>query len=369
MLLVWIALGSAILFFVQRSIYSKYWDQKLRIDFQFSENAVNEGEAAGILERSVNRKILPLASYEYQYVVKRNYSASQKKIDRNNMMLRRKLALPARRAVTNRAKLNGLTRGVYTVSEVKLSAWDLFHSLHMERTTDCFTTMTVYPAKIPVQKLSLPVRMMLGSITTRRMAQEDPFALKAIRPYEIYDSPRLINWKASARTGELKVNQFEYSTDEALLFLLDMGNGSEADKEEMLRLASSLSQLFLRRGVGVSLLANVRNCISGLPIRVRFGANPEHRFTVDSALAQINLETPETESFRSFLAAVPTEALRGALPVAISADPSGEALRAFQETPGTKGGYFLSVNGQGRTSNADGVHLLNWNAEEKEVRL
>lgn len=316
----------------------------------------------------MNRKLLPLPSFGYRYVVKRNYTASQKGWA-EAMTLKRKLAIPSRRVVTNRAKINGLTRGVYSIDEICISASDLFQTCHMERSLDCFSLLTVYPAKIPVQKLSLPVRLLMGSVTTRRMAQEDPFALKSIRPYEIYDSPKLINWKASAKTGELKVNQFEYTTDEALIFLLDMGCGEENDREEMLRLASSLSLLFLRRGVSVSVLANGRNCSTGLPLRVLSGAGLGHQIAVDEALAHVNLAHQATEPFADFLTKVSGETLRNALPVVISADATGESLRAFESYPGMKGGYFLAVNGKGNFRREGGVTLINWNGAEGTAKL
>ncbi len=366
MLFFWILIGSLLLFLLQRVLYTKYWDDKVRLEFRFTEGAVNEGEAAGVLERSENRKYLPLPSFEYRYVVKRNYTVSQEGWDAA-MTIKRKMALPIKRAVTNRARIEGLTRGVYSIDEITLTATDLFRTRRMESFVKCRSGMTVYPAKIPAEKLSLPVRLLLGSVVTRRMAQEDPFALKGIRPYESYDSPKLINWKASARTGELKVNQFEYTTDEALLFLLDMGCGEEADREEMLRLASSLSLLFLRRGVSVSLLANGRNCVNGQPLRVLPGAGIGHQITVDEALARVNLAHPATEPFGSFLAGISRESLRGALPVAISADPTGESLRAFESAPGTKGGYFLAVHGRAADRPGSGVTLINWNGEEGEA--
>ena len=368
MLFFWILVGSALLFFLQRALYTRDWDKGLRIEFGFTQRAVNEGETVGVLERSENRKRLPLPAYEYRYVVKRNYSAAPQGWDAATT-IRRKLALPAKRAVSNRARVEGLTRGVYSIDEINLAASDLFRTRKMERPVDCASVMTVYPAKIPAEKLAVPVRLLLGSVTTRRIAQEDPFALKSIRPYEIYDSPKLINWKASARTGELKVNQFEYTTDEALLFLLDLGQGTENDREELLRLASSISLLFLRRGVSVALLANGRNCASGLPLRVQAGAGLGHQTAVDEALAHINLAHPPTEPFREFLEKVPRESLRGALPVAISADPGGESLLAFSAVPGMKGGYFLAVNGRGGVQPEGGITLVNWTGGEGVSRL
>lgn len=365
MLLIWIFCGAMLLYTIQRSIYSNFWNKNLRLTLRFEETAVTEGEALSLLERSENRKLLPLPVFGYRYTLNRNY-ASVLETGAKPVTLKRKLALPALRAAVNRTRIEGLTRGIYTLGNVTLTGSDLFCSEKLEAPTDCYAQVTVYPARIPAERLSLPFRQLLGAVLTRRLAQEDPFQLKAIRPYEIYDNPRTINWKASARTGELKVNQYEFTTDEAVAFLLDMGGGVPEAREELLRLASSLSRLFLRRGVSVSLYANTRSCVTGYPIQVPAGADANHQTAIDESLAQIKLSTSVTETFPAFLRNLPRELRRQALPVVISADPDGETLRACEAILGPAGGYFLGVDlpreGGGR---ANGPRVISWDPGEE----
>ena len=368
MLILWILIGSALLFILQRVVYSNYWDKKVNISFRFSGRAVTEGESVDLFERCENRKLLPLPTFGYFYTLIRNYISPSQPFNAP-MSQRRKLALPGRCAVTNRIRVNGLLRGVYSIDTTTVSSSDLFHTIRLNWTAGCASRLIVYPSKIPVQKLALPARLLLGAVTTRRMAQEDPFALKSIRPYEIYDSPRIINWKASAKTGELKVNQFEYTTDESLLLLLDMGGGEIEDREQLIRLASSLSLFFLHRGVSISLMANCRNIISGKPVRVRSGADITHQITVDEALAQINLAVPVTEPFCEFLSAVSKENTKGALPVVLSADPSGEARQAFRSTPGVRDGYYFFVGNDGSVLPERGPSMVKESDAEREERL
>lgn len=368
MLILWILIGSALLFIIQRSVYTSFWDKKVRIAFRFSKRAVTEGDTAELIERVENRKMLPLPSFEYQYTVNRNFKTTTGSGSKP-ISLHRKFALPGRRAVSNRAQIRGLIRGVYSIGDTIARSSDLFHTVRTEWPLRETSRLIVYPAKVPVQKLLLPARLLLGAMTTRRMTQEDPFALKSIRPYEIYDSPRIINWKASARTGELKVNQFENTTDEALLFLLDMGGGTEDEREQLIRVASSLSLFFLRRGVSLSLMANCRDCITGKPIRVRAGSDVQHQITVDENLAQINLSIPVTEEFGRFLKNVPKASLGSALPVVISADQTGEARKSFLTTPIIRDGYFLSISENGEVFTESGIELLNSSLSGKEARL
>ena len=367
MLFFWILIGSGLLYFAQRWLFRTLWDRGLGVNLRFEHSAVTEGEAVILTERCENRKWLPLPVFQYEYTLCRNFAAVTE-TDAKPMIFRRRLAMPGRRAARNRTTIETLPRGVYSVTNLNLSAMDLFYSARWESSRISTARLTVYPAKLPAEKLSLPFRQLLGAVLTRRMAQEDPFQLKGIRPYEIYDSMRLINWKASARTGELKVNQFEYSTDEAIAFLLDLGSGSEADREALIRLASSLSQLFLRRGVSVALSANGRDSITGRALRVPAGSGIGQQAAVDTSLARVKLEASVTAELSDFLRDAAAGVSGRALPVVLSADPSDGAASACAAILGQQGGYFISVGGKADVRQArSGIRVLSWTPAEGEV--
>ena len=365
MLIFWIFLAAVILYYLQRWIYVGLWSRGLKLRLRFEPSALNEGEPVAVVERSENRKWLPLPMLGYRYTLCRNYAPVTGASSINAQVFSRKLALPGRRAATNRTVLESLPRGFYTVADATASAMDLFYTVKREKAVPCSARLTVYPAKIPAERLSLPFRQLLGAVLTRRMAQEDPFQLKGIRPYQIYDSLRTVNWKASAKTGELKVNQFEYSTDEAVSFFLDMGSGSEADREELLRLASSLSQLFLNRGISVSVQTNGRSCITGSAVSVGGGSGYGHQTAIDESLAQLKLTATVTAELEDFLRDCAAAVTARALPVVLSADPTDRALTAFGKIVGEGNGYFISVCGRGEARKR-GVTVLSWNPEQEE---
>lgn len=369
MILIWILLGFGFLFILQRAVFLRHWNDDITVTFRFSERAVTEGETADLSERVENRKLLPLPNFGFRYTLIQSFTSLSESRSKA-AALQRRFALLGRRAVTNRVKIEGLSRGVYSIDNVNISSTDLFYVTSMECPIKSGSSrLIVYPAKVSVQKIAPAARLILGALIAKRTLQEDPFALKAIRPYEIYDSPRIINWKASAKTGELKVNLFENTTDEALLFLLDMSGGGEKEREELIRIASSLSLFFLRRGVSVSLMANGRDCISGKPIRVRAGSDSAHQITVDENLALIKLTLPVTEPFGEFLSGLPKDSINGALPVVLSADRTGAARGAFLNAPEVRGGFFLSVSGDGSITVNSGHMLTNRSEHGREVRL
>lgn len=363
MLFLWILIGSGLLYFFQKWVFRKFWDRGLSVSLRFESAAVTEGDLVVLKERSENRKWLPLPMFQYEYTLCRNFAAVTEN-DAKPIVLRRRLALPGRRAAGNRTVIESLPRGLYSIVNLKLTASDLFYSSKWQSEGVSPARLTVYPAKIPAEKLSLPFRQLLGAILTRRMAQEDPFQLRSIRPYEIYDSLRTVNWKASARTGELKVNQYEYSTDEAIFFLLDLGSGSEEDREELIRLASSLSRLFLRRGVSVAMSANGRSCISGGPLRVPAGSGSGQQRAVDEALARVKLRASVTAEFGDFLRREAPRVSGSALPVVLSADPTEEAAAACGALLRRQGGYYISVGGSSDAKQgSSGVRVLSWTQE------
>ena len=57
---------------------------------------------------------------------------------------------------------------------------------------------------------------MLGEQESRRKYLEDPFAFASIRDYTMQDPMKNINWKASAKTGDLMVNTFTSMKNEKI---------------------------------------------------------------------------------------------------------------------------------------------------------
>ena len=69
-----------------------------------------------------------------------------------------------------------------------------------------------------------------------------------------------VNWKAFARTGELKVNLYEDTASQEVCILLNLENHGYVNHydilEENIRLAATLSDMFIAKGIPVSLQTN-----------------------------------------------------------------------------------------------------------------
>ena len=342
MIVLWIFLGALLLLLLQHVLYFKFWNRKLRMSLRFDQPSVTAGETVSVTELVSNRKLLPLPLFRYRYGLCRNFDQLFGP-DGKQIYVSYKLALPAQRSVRNKTILKDLKRGIYTIADSSLEAQDLFYWGHFSEPFVSRARLIVYPKKISAEKLHLPYRQLLGAVLTRRYAQEDPFEIRNIRPYEPFDSMRDINWKASAKTGELKVNQHDYTTDEALLLILDAEHGTEEQRETVISLASSLAALFLHRGISVSVCANSRGCVSGGMALVPSGAGISHLRTIDEALSQIKLGASAPMSFSAFLSQLSLQgALRSCCTV-ISAGGSPEVSAAFDRLCGSEHGYYIQV--------------------------
>lgn len=341
MLVFWILLGALLFFLIQRAVFRRFWAKRLSIRLAFDKKTAPFGEGAVMTERIENRKRLPLVMLEYSYSLVRNFEPYSE--DSAKLKSSCKLAVPAKKAIRNRTEFGDLKRGVYTVSDLTLTSRDLFYTLKDSKVCQSNARLTVYPAKIPTDKLNIPFKQMLGTILTRRYSQEDPFELRGIRPYQVYDSMRKINWKASAKTGELKVSQYEYTTDMALMLILDMESGTKEEREAVISLASSLSQLFLARGISVSIRANSHSCLTSRMVSVPAGRGISHQSVIDEVLAQTKIGEFAVMPFAEFLKTFINNNTIDAMPTVITAGGTKDSALAF-DALSKDGGYWITLS-------------------------
>ncbi|GHV00196.1 hypothetical protein FACS189483_10100 [Spirochaetia bacterium] len=101
------------------------------------------------------------------------------------------------------------------------------------------TKLFVYPTTALAQ-IKSPGGIPLGTLVTSNPLYEDLTRSRSIRDYQRGDEPRRINWKVSARTGNLMVNEFESTISYPLMVFLNL-----APEEYSLR----TRELYLERAI------------------------------------------------------------------------------------------------------------------------
>jgi uncharacterized protein (DUF58 family) len=152
--------------------------------------------------------------------------------------------------------------GVFDLGELHLRARDLFGlfvwTSHVrEQSPD--TSLRVYPRPEALPSLLRPAETQLssGDELSRRRGEGIEFA--DLRPFAFGDRVRRVNWRASARRGELWVNEQhpERNTD-VVLFLdsfTEARRGAHGTIEPAVRAAAALAERYLRRRDRVGLVS------------------------------------------------------------------------------------------------------------------
>jgi uncharacterized protein (DUF58 family) len=110
-------------------------------------------------------------------------------------------------------KLLARKRGFYRVGPLSAFSGDVLGLTGELRKTGEPEYLTVYPRIVPLTSFKLPSRSPMGTLRHTQPIFEDPARVLSKRDYVAGDSLRLVDWKASANTGRLKVKQFEPTID------------------------------------------------------------------------------------------------------------------------------------------------------------
>lgn len=135
---------------------------------------------------------------------------------------RRVIGLGARAAWSAEYALICQRRGRYLVGPTTLRTGDpLGLARHEVRLGDP-EELIVYPRVVPLARLGLPTRSPLATLPAVTPIFEDTSRLQSIRAYQRGDPPRRVHWRATARTGQLVVKQYQPAIARETMICLDL---------------------------------------------------------------------------------------------------------------------------------------------------
>jgi uncharacterized protein (DUF58 family) len=156
-------------------------------------------------------------------------------------------------------------RGLYRFGPVELEAGDPFGIAGANQSLEAREELAVLPKVLAVPDFDLLTGHPLVEETVVNSLAYDPTALRGTRAYRPGDPLRTINWRATARRGELHTNEFEPASLAAVRLLLDVSTlqnvwqGIDPERVELLCVVTaSLAAAFAAHGFGVGLASNAR---------------------------------------------------------------------------------------------------------------
>lgn len=301
-----------------RCIYRQSWNKQLNIKLEFSQENAFEGEEIQLTETITNKKILPLPVVMLKFNVSRclrftdtcttlndcvndsfkdgNNSVVTDYVYRNDItyvgpLTQKKRAIP----------VSCTSRGYCNISNLYRICSDPFLSSKLVDSQQVNTHIYIFPRFLDTQKFETSFKSLMGEILTKRYINEDPFEFRGIRDYQSFDPLKSVNWKASARSMNLKVNQTDATSSCQVTILLNLESSSGLRDEELdessIRLAATLANQLSRLGIMVSFITNARDDTNSQVIQIPHGCGDEHIKSILMGLAKINVYHHKPDSF------------------------------------------------------------------------
>ncbi len=301
-----IGLIGFLLLWVQRSLYEKLWRKSLYVSVSFGKEPLFEGEQGELKEIIENKKRLPLSMLKVKFKTDRHLLFGNEKGSRTTDQYYRNdvFRIGGGERVTRTLKFRGGRRGYYTIDEVSLVASDLFFLSQLVADVPLKTEVYIYPRPYDAARLRQSLIQMNGEMLSRRHLLEDPFEYRGIRESQPYDDMRSMNWKATAKTGDLKVNQRNYTSLKSVRIFFNIQDDNILKKDDAvemtLRIVASLCQIFLKQGIQVSCYGNGVDIVTHSPLVIQPKAGQGQMDAVYRGLARIDVEQPAADFARNF---------------------------------------------------------------------
>jgi len=281
-------------------LWGRYAIKHLEYTRRFDSPRILWGETTHLSISLANRKLLPLAWVQVEdefpdrdkiQLLRGSLGYSHKP---HRFILANLFALGWYQRVVRRYPIRGAYRGYHAFGPVTIRTGDLFGFFTAELVLDRVDYLTVYPRIVPLERLGIPARELLGELKARHSLQRDLTRVVGVRPYVPGDSRRQVHWRATARTARLQVKIPEPVTAPNLLIFLDLATfeypwqGVHPDRLELAIItAVALASAALEEGFSVGLYANGSLPESDQTLKIPPGRAPGQLAVILESLARI----------------------------------------------------------------------------------
>ena len=299
---------------LQMMLYKKYWAKNLHVSVTFRQNAIYEGDEGELIEVIENRKRLPLPMLKVKFQTSKNLWFGDEKGSKTTDQYYRNdiFQVGGGEKITRTLHFVGKKRGYYRINNIDLVASDLFFLNEDSQSLAMQEYMYVYPSIYQKEDFRLSLQKLNGEIIVKRHMLEDPFEYRGIREYQPFDDIRSVNWKATARTGNLKVNQKNYTAMQTIRIFLNLDDESiwkkDKEVEKCMQIAMGIASFFLAQGIRVSCYANGRDILTDEAVEIQGLAGIAQLEVLGKTLARVDMTKTPHPFVKNFREKVSAEA-------------------------------------------------------------
>ncbi|MCY3504971.1 MAG: DUF58 domain-containing protein [Chloroflexi bacterium] len=260
-------------------LWARYIFRRVRVRSSLGEARAFQGEQVELRFEIENRKPLPLPWFDLRVAISEELEVEGEELPAASApglnWLTRRGALGWYERRRWRMQVGARERGQFQIGPSQLHSADILGIFPRHREAPEITSFIAYPRVFALDDLGFPADRPLGDSKGRNRIFEDPLRIAGLRDYEPGDPLRRIDWKATARHGELQSRVYEPSAVQHLYVLLNIDTLEHSwegylkdDLERTVSMAASLAVWATGRRYAVGLLANGSLPNSDRPIRL-----------------------------------------------------------------------------------------------------
>lgn len=308
---------------IERFIYNRYWPRGLKAQMRFDRERAVEGDTVMLHQTIEYTGRLPLPWVRIKFRVSR--FLGMPRIDGSSVTdyynCEEIFSIGRMEKVTRKIPVKCSRRGYHRVFDLDAVSSDIFLSEKLVAGFGGNTAITVYPRRTEIPQIINTAHQIIGEQIVQKSRAEDPFMFRGVREYIHGDPISRINWRATARSGQLAVNQYDCTSDLCVSIWLNIEEHNDrrdhALTEECIRIAATLLGTLIDDGYPVSLCCNGRDCFAENIVLIGHGCSPEHKDTCLTALARLDIEKDAMATY-DFIDAIPKTAGDSELVIVVS---------------------------------------------------
>ncbi|GIW12610.1 MAG: hypothetical protein KatS3mg062_0049 [Tepidiforma sp.] len=278
--------------------WSRHLFDRLVLHRRLSERRVFIDEPVTLEVELTNRKLLPLPWFEWRLALGEHLRVAGESLAASAVpglhYLVRRGTLGWYAAERWRFELASSQRGYHPIGPAAVRSSDILGAWP-SRTEDVGVDhLVVFPRVYRLAELGLPAERPFGETRGGNRIFEDPLRIAGLREYRPGDPLRRIDWKATARAGDLRSRVYEPSASRQLYVFLNIDTlehaweGYLADElERLVSLAASVVSWAAGARYAVGLLANGAFPDADRPIRLPPSRSRDQHARLLEALAVI----------------------------------------------------------------------------------
>lgn len=211
--MIWFLFGVIIATFLLNWITLKYGFQRLDYSMDISKKTAEIGEDISITSTLENKKLLSITFLQVEEKFPKGLGAENHQYSI--------YILPYQR-VKRTYSVNAEERGLYLIKNTALGLGDFigFKTIYENKVID--KSIVILPRKLDIKDALVPIGSLNGSISVRRWIIDDPLMTIGIREYTGNEPERHIHWPSSLKYGNLMVKNFDFTTDNSVIILLNI---------------------------------------------------------------------------------------------------------------------------------------------------